>query len=65
MVGVLEIKKLGDNSYFIGKHIPIIYERNKSGYEITIDSNLWLIRFPLRMTIIGSIILAIVVIFNF
>lgn len=55
----------GDGSYVIGQRIPIIYERNKGKYDITINSNLWLVRFPLGLALVGFVILAMVIIFTF
>lgn len=54
-----------DNQYMIGNNIPIIYLKNGNNYNIVIDSKLWLINFPLGMTIIGLFVLLITIIITF
>ncbi len=48
----------GDGSYMIGQRLSIIYLKRNRSYKIVTNSNLFLVRFPLGMAIIGLIILS-------
>ena len=50
----------GDGSYMVGQRLSIIYLKRNREYEIVTNSNLFLVRFPLGMLIIGLIILSVI-----
>ncbi|SHF25926.1 hypothetical protein SAMN03080594_103115 [Arenibacter palladensis] len=50
----------GDGSYMVGQRLSIIYLKRNREYEIVTNSKLFLVRFPLRMLIIGLIILSVI-----
>ena len=50
----------GKGSYIVGQRLSIIYLKRNRDYEIVTNSNLYLVRFPLGMAIIGLIILSVI-----
>lgn len=50
----------GKGNYQIGQNVNIIYLKKGKKYDIVTNSNLWLIKFPIGMIIIGLIILSII-----
>lgn len=54
---VVQELKEGDGLYTRGQKLAIIYMKINGNYHVVTNSKLFLVRFPLGMTIIGSVIL--------
>ncbi|MFV0540674.1 MAG: hypothetical protein ACK5MZ_05480 [Aestuariibaculum sp.] len=52
--------KEGKGNYLIGDKVGVIYLKNEDKYDIITNENLWRIKFPLGMIVVGFIILLVI-----